>query len=189
MELVPYYYEPINIPMGHEGVSSIIQNLNNLVGGIDYIVNNNVSFLDSTILKADLAWGDDEEEHTEDKFRRFCNSILSDLSELTNYCVTYKMKSNEVTHWDCITQTLPDFIDEQMSGYTYKKSKCKCFEVKARCKCFQIRYVERQSFIDKHYVGMMLCHHIFNRRWLNILGLPMPGRERVYTLKTQQTNM
>jgi hypothetical protein len=187
MDIQPYNYQPTNIPMMHDGVASIIQKLNELVGGPDYIAKNNISFLDSSVLKADLAWGDDENEHGEDKFRRFCLSILSDLSDLTNYCVTYKLKSNEVIHWDCVAQTLPEFMAEQMQTATYRKTSCKCFEVNSRCSCFQIKYVERQSFIEERCVGFLLCHHIFNRRWLNILGLPLPGRERVYSLKHQNT--
>lgn len=174
--------ETNNIDMVHEGASTVTKNLYALVSGRYILKHNNVSFFDKTILKADLAWGDDLNEHIEDKFRRFCLSILNDLNEITNYCVTYKIKPSEIVYWDCVSQTLPQFIDEQQEIYK-KKKKCNCFDASPTCKCFLVKYIERQSFIEADKVSYLLCHHVFNRKWLNIVGLPLPGRERVYSLK------
>ncbi|WP_076415065.1 hypothetical protein [Shewanella sp. UCD-KL12] len=174
--------ETNNINMVHEGASTVIRNLHSLVAGTNILKHNNISFFDKAIIKADLAWGDDDDEHIEDKFRRFCLSILDDLNELTNYCVTYKVKPSEIVHWDCVSQTLPQFIESQQEVYR-KKKKCNCFDSKPTCNCFQVHYVERQSFIENEKVSYLLCHHIFNRKRLNIIGLPLPGRERVYSLK------
>ncbi len=175
-------YEVNNINLLHEGADAIIQNLYDFVGGTEYIKINDVSFFKKTLLRADIAWGDDCNEHQEDKFRRFCNSILDDLSEMFNYCVVYKIKNNGIEHWDCIKQSLPEFINTQKMKHE-KKKKCDCFSSTARCQCFQVSYVEAQTYLEKEKTSYLLCHHIFERKWLNVLGLPMPGRERVYSLK------
>lgn len=168
----------------HEGVKEVETRLGVLVGGRNYLLNHNTPLIDTILLKAVLAWEINGDEDIDTKFTHFLASVLSDLYKISNYKVSIKICKNEVMYWDCVAQTFDEF--KVSAKKRFKKSRqCDCFwdsKDKKPCKCLSIQMVDKQATLPDMAISMLLARHIFNRRQLNLLGMPLPNKETVYSL-------
>ncbi|GIU41070.1 hypothetical protein TUM3794_20650 [Shewanella colwelliana] len=168
----------------HSGVQQIYDRLDAYIGGSDLLISNGVALIDSIIVKATLAWEIEQENGVESQFAAFSNAILKDLYKITHYKVSYRVSECERIYWDCVNQTFMDYR-EQIKLESKSMRKCKqgdCFSSTATCDCLQVEYTDKQSEISEICISMLLARHVFDRRQLNMLGLPLPNMDTVYRL-------
>lgn len=170
----------------NEGISEIVKKLEDLVGGRQYLTNHNAPILDVILLKAMLAWDRTEEYGQEEQSKQFVESVLQDLYKVANYKVSVHIRQDETMFWDCVSQTFADF--KSAVNKAKKPKKCDCFNDGGGkpCDCLKIEFLEKQSTLSNEAISLLLARHVFNRRHLNLLGLPLPNRQAVYSLANQQ---
>ncbi|MEH6454696.1 MAG: hypothetical protein V7749_00110 [Cocleimonas sp.] len=169
----------------HEGVKEIVNSLECLVGGTKYLHCHSTPIIDIILLKAILAWDRECDEGLEYQFTKFAESILYDLYKITYFKVSLKIKDDESVHWDCISQTFEEFKKSSLQSKN-KTKKCECFDISPnggnQCDCLKIELMDKHSALSSDAISLLLARHVFNRRVLNFLGLPLPTRNGIYSL-------
>lgn len=166
----------------NEGINEIVSKLEDFVGGRHYLSNHDTPLIDIILLKAMLAWDRTEDEGQEVQCTQFAESVLYDLYKVANYKVSVDIGRDETMFWDCVSQTFRDF---QIAVNKAKKpKKCDCFHesIGKSCTCLKIEFIEKKSKITNEAISLLLARHVFNRRHLNLLGLPLPNQQNVYSL-------
>lgn len=169
----------------HAGVKEVVILLEQLVGGTKYLHFHNTPIMDVILLKAMLAWDRGTEEGLESQFTQFADSILYDLYKVTHFKVSLQINDNEIVHWDCISKTFEEFKKSALLAKK-KNRTCDCFsdhpKSKPQCDCLKIEHLDKHSLLSNDAISLLLARHVFNRRVLNLLGLPLPARQDVYSL-------
>jgi hypothetical protein len=169
----------------HEGVKEIVASLECLVGGTKYLHCHSTPIIDVILLKALLAWDRECDEGLECQFTKFAESILYDLYKITYFKVSLKINDDESVHWDCISQTFEEFKKSALQ-LKNKAKNCDCFDISLnsgnQCDCLKIELLDKNSILTTASISLLLARHVFNRRVLNFLGLPLPTRQDVYSL-------
>ncbi|MCU8005871.1 hypothetical protein [Shewanella sp. SM96] len=176
------------ITQTNEGISEIVNRLEDLVGGNKYLINHNTPIIDVILLKAMLAWDRAEEDGYEEQCTQFAKSVLQDLYKVANYKVSVDIGNDETMFWDCVSQTFNDF--KTSVNKAKKPKKCDCFSdgtSTKSCNCLKVEFMEKQSKISNEAISLLLARHVFNRRHLNLLGLPLPNQQAVYSLSQSLT--
>ncbi|MCL1106337.1 hypothetical protein [Shewanella algicola] len=169
----------------HEGAKEIVSSLSRLAGGTEYLRIHDTPIIDIILLKAILAWDRSAGEGIEGQFTQFAESIMYDLYQITHFKVSLKISNDESVHWDCISQTFEEF---KLTSLAMKKKgkKCDCFGAGLgngrKCHCLKIEHLDKHSQLSNESISMLLARHVFNRRVLNLLGLPLPARKGIYSL-------
>jgi hypothetical protein len=169
----------------HEGAKEIVLLLDALVGGEQFLHIHSTPLLNLILLKAMLAWDREIDNGIEQQFTKFAESIMYDLYKVTHFKVSFKVSNDESIHWDCISQKFSEFKKLCIARKS-KSKKCDCFrgslsEVQG-CDCLSIKHIDKQSTLSNESISFLLARHVLNRRALNLLGLPLPARETIYSL-------
>ncbi|MBB1438449.1 hypothetical protein [Shewanella sp. SG41-4] len=171
----------------HEGTKEIVLLLDKLVGGSKYLHLHDTPIIDIILLKAMLAWDREQDAGLEQQFTMFSKSILYDLYQVTHFKVSFRVNESESIHWDCISQTFEEFKQDSKNNRK-KLKKCDCFKdnptPQNSCNCLKIEYIDKRSLLSNDAISLLLARHVFNRRVLNLLGLPLPARQTVYSLSS-----
>ncbi|AYV11430.1 hypothetical protein I6M49_22160 [Shewanella algae] len=168
----------------HGGVQQVYDRLHSYVGGNTLLVWKDLALIDSIMVKASLAWESEFDNGIESQFTAFAQAILGELYKISHFKVSYKVTAHERIYWDCVNQTFDDFR-KQIELESKWAKKCKvsdCFSPTATCDCLRVEYIEKQSEIPEMCICMLLARHVFDRRQLNMLGLPLPNMDSVYRL-------
>ena len=160
----------------HEGALEIVNSLERLVGGTKYLLLHSTPIINIILLKAMLAWERESEKGLELQF--------------TNFKVSLKKDDEESIHWDCISQTFEEFKVSSLNEKR-KNKKCDCFgddpTKPTKCHCLKVEHIDKRSTLSNEAISLLLARHVFNRRVLNLLGLPLPTRQSVYSLSHSLT--
>ncbi|MBB1388352.1 hypothetical protein ACRN9Z_16735 [Shewanella frigidimarina] len=174
----------------HEGALEIVNSLERLVGGTKYLLLHSTPIINIILLKAMLAWERESEKGLELQFTKFAESILYDLYKVTYFKVSLKKDDEESIHWDCISQTFEEFKVSSLNEKR-KNKKCDCFgddpTKPTKCHCLKVEHIDKRSTLSNEAISLLLARHVFNRRVLNLLGLPLPTRQSVYSLSHSLT--
>lgn len=156
----------------HVGVEKVLEGLSDFLCGEDHLFIGKKSLYQLIVNDAVEQWNNDltDNDHIEDKYRRFVVAILSGATQAANFTVISKSKAQKkVPTWDFHGESLTSFVKEHAAPSSRMQ--------------IVAQYNEIKTYLSTDSLMWMISHHILDRVAMSNLGLPLPGTNEVYSLK------